>query len=123
VQATWNLLERSVGPALAEARARGLEVIVKEPLANGRLTRRGDVAPLLAEAERRGVGPDALALAAACAQPFATCVLLGAATSAQLAENLRARAVDADAIAAVSTRVTPEAPEAFWTRRAQLPWT
>jgi aryl-alcohol dehydrogenase-like predicted oxidoreductase len=123
VQATWNLLERSVGPALLEARARGLEVIVKEPLANGRLGPRGDVAPLLAEARVRGLGPDALALAAACAQPFASCVLLGAATTAQLTANLRARIVDDDAIATTLDRVVPEAAEAFWTRRAQLRWT
>lgn len=123
VQATWNLLERSVGPALVEARARGLEVIIKEPLANGRLSPRGDVAPLLAEARARGLGPDAIALAAACAQPFASCVLLGAATPAQLAANLGARTVDDDAIAAALERVVPEAAEAFWTRRAQLPWT
>ena len=42
VQATWNLLERSAGPALAEAHDAGLGVIVKEALANGRLTARGD---------------------------------------------------------------------------------
>src|SRR5262249_43516651 len=40
VQATWNLLERSAGEALAEAHAAGLGVIVKEALANGRLTQR-----------------------------------------------------------------------------------
>jgi len=38
VQATWNLLERSAAAALAEAKARGWGVIVKEALANGRLT-------------------------------------------------------------------------------------
>ena len=37
VQATWNLLETSAGPALAEAKAAGWTVIVKEALANGRL--------------------------------------------------------------------------------------
>jgi aryl-alcohol dehydrogenase-like predicted oxidoreductase len=40
VQATWNLLEQSAGPALEEARVAGLRVIVKEALANGRLTAR-----------------------------------------------------------------------------------
>ena len=41
VQATWNLLEPSVGPALAEAKAAGWTVIVKEALANGRLAAAG----------------------------------------------------------------------------------
>ena len=36
-QATWNLYERSAGPALAAAHEAGLGVIVKEALANGRL--------------------------------------------------------------------------------------
>ena len=40
VQATWNLLEPSAGPALAEGRAAGMGVIIKEALANGRLTSR-----------------------------------------------------------------------------------
>ena len=40
MQATWNLLEPSAGPALAEARAAGMGVIIKEALANGRLTSR-----------------------------------------------------------------------------------
>src|SRR5205823_2974098 len=69
VQATWNLLERSAAPALEAAHAAGLGVIVKEALANGRLTARGDVRPLQEPAERSGTTPDALALAAVLAQP------------------------------------------------------
>ena len=38
VQTTWNLLEQGAGGALAAAHAAGMGVIVKEPLANGRLT-------------------------------------------------------------------------------------
>jgi hypothetical protein len=56
VQATSNLLELSVGPALAEAHARGLRLIVKEALANGRLTARGDIAGLRSRAPVRS-GP------------------------------------------------------------------
>ncbi|WP_229796357.1 aldo/keto reductase, partial [Saccharothrix coeruleofusca] len=37
VQSTWNVLEPSVGPALALAHEAGAEVLVKEGLANGRL--------------------------------------------------------------------------------------
>ena len=44
VQATWNLLERSAGAALAEAHAIGWGVIVKEAMANGRLADRDGVA-------------------------------------------------------------------------------
>ena len=40
VQATWNLLETSAAPALDRAYAAGMGVIVKEALANGRLSPR-----------------------------------------------------------------------------------
>jgi len=41
VQATWNLLERGAESALEDAHAAGMKVVVKESLANGRLTDRG----------------------------------------------------------------------------------
>ncbi len=44
MQATWNLHERSVEPALAAAAAAGLTVYVKEALANGRLAGRAPAA-------------------------------------------------------------------------------
>src|SRR5512132_3510151 len=97
VQATWNLLEPSAGPALAEARAAGVGVIIKEALANGRLTSRnraasvtGEGGALRQQAERLGVGMDALALAAALAQPWADVVLSGAVTIEQLQSNASA---------------------------------
>jgi len=117
VQATWNLLEPSAGPALRRAHAAGLGVIVKEPVANGRLTARGDVAPLLASARERGVPPDALAMAAALAQPWAHVVLSGAVTVAQLESNLRAGELDPGGL-----EVAPEDPEAYWATRGELAW-
>ncbi len=44
VQATWNLLQRSAGEALAGAHEAGARVVVKEALANGRLARAGSAA-------------------------------------------------------------------------------
>ena len=91
---TWNLLEPSVGPAAAEAAAAGWAVLVKEVVANGRLTPAGGPpAPLTAMAAARGVTEDAIALAAALAQPWASVVLSGAVTRAQLEENLAALTV------------------------------
>ncbi len=58
VQATWNLMEPSAGPALAEAHDAGWGVIVKEALANGRLLR-GEAGESLARIARRlGGGHD-----------------------------------------------------------------
>ena len=62
-QVTWNLHERSAGDALARVHDAGLGVIVKEALANGRLTPRAAPAALVRLAQRLGASPDAVALA------------------------------------------------------------
>ena len=117
-EVTWNLLEPSVGPAAAEAAAAGWAVLVKEAVANGRLTAAGGPpAPLTALAAARGVTEDAIALAAALAQPWASVVLSGAVTRAQLNENLAALGVGQ--LPALSLA---EAPDAYWAGRAARPW-
>ena len=118
VQATWNLHERSAEDALACAHDAGLSVYVKEALANGRLTARGDNPALAAAARERGTTEDALALAAALSRPWADVVLSGAATVAQLESNLRARDVAWEDELATLT----EDSEQYWARRAELPW-
>jgi aryl-alcohol dehydrogenase-like predicted oxidoreductase len=126
VQATWNLLERSVEGALAAAHAAGVEIIVKEALANGRLTARGDPAiwqPLRERADALGVGVDAVALAAARSQPWAGTVLSGAATVAQLASNAAAARIELSAEELGSWSGMAEQPKAYWATRAALPWT
>jgi aryl-alcohol dehydrogenase-like predicted oxidoreductase len=120
VQATWNLLERSAGPALEAAHAAGLGVLVKEALANGRLTARGDVAPLRRLAERAGTTPDALALAAVLAQPWADVVLSGAATVDQLKSNLVALELDPKLEPELAQLA--EDPALYWKERSALAW-
>jgi aryl-alcohol dehydrogenase-like predicted oxidoreductase len=122
VQATWNLLERSAGAALAGAHAAGLSVIVKEALANGRLTPRGGDYLLVRIAEERETTPDALALAAALAQPWSDVVLSGATTAEQLRSNLASLELGYDD--ALDRRLVSlvEEPNQFWTTRAALPW-
>lgn len=120
VQATWNLHERSAGPALARAHAAGLGVIVKEALANGRLVGAAAPAALRAAAAQRGTTPDALALAAVLAQDWADVVLSGASTVPMLRSNLAALAVDD---AADLPEALAEPPDAYWATRAALPWT
>jgi aryl-alcohol dehydrogenase-like predicted oxidoreductase len=121
VQATWNLLERSVEPALQKAKQAGLRVLIKEALANGRLA--GSQAPdsLKSEASRQGTTADAVALAAALAQPFADVVLSGAATPDQLRDNARAREVDGRTAAARLESLVEPATN-YWSERARLPW-
>jgi aryl-alcohol dehydrogenase-like predicted oxidoreductase len=122
VQATWNLHERSAAGALARAREAGLYVIVKEAVANGRLTDRGADPALTQAARERGTTEDALALAAALAQPWADLVLSGAATVGQLQSNLAAREVAWDEELGARLAGLAEEPEAYWDARAELPW-
>jgi aryl-alcohol dehydrogenase-like predicted oxidoreductase len=119
VQATWNLHERSAGDALARAHAAGMRVIVKEAVANGRLT--GEAAPpaLAAAATERGTTPDALAIAVALAQPWSDVVLSGASTEAMLDSNLAARelAVEPALLAELA-----EPADEYWATRSELSW-
>ncbi len=129
VQATWNLLEKAAGAALAKARDRGVGVIVKEALANGRLTdrnRQSTFAPKLEvmkrEALRLRTTVDGIALAAALAQPWVDVVLSGAATIDHLQSNLRAVEVIWDEEAALELNELSEPKEAYWKARSGLRW-
>jgi aryl-alcohol dehydrogenase-like predicted oxidoreductase len=122
VQATWNLLERSAGPALAEAHEAGLGVLVKELLANGRLTARGGDSFLTQIAAERRTTPDALAFAAVLAQPWADVALSGATTEEQLESNLAALGVGYDDELDGLLAPLVEEPGQYWTTRAALPW-
>lgn len=105
VQSTWNLLEPSVGPALARADAARWLVVVKEVFANGRL------ADTPEEADE--------ALGAALAQPWADVVLTGAVTRHQLRANAQVEPteVDDERIGAGA-----EDPEVYWAARSARPW-
>ncbi|MEU0674284.1 aldo/keto reductase [Streptomyces sp. NPDC006172] len=122
VQSTYNALETSAGPALAEAHAAGLTVIVKEGMANGRLADPHAPDALKAVAEETSLGCDAVALALVLRQPWAGVVLSGAATTAQLASNLHAAAVDLDDDQLTRLATLPENPHTYWERRGRLPW-
>jgi len=103
-------------------------VIVKEALANGRLTQRNHdpefahkLALLERHAARLSTTIDALALAAVLAQSWADVVLSGAATEAQLASNLQALHVRWDEEAA-ALGAFAESPQSYWGTRKRLPW-
>ncbi len=130
VQATWNLLEPSVGNALAEAGAMGVSVIVKEVLANGQLTSRSEASwypdakrALAREAEQLGTSVDALAIAAALAQPWADRVLTGPVTVEQLASNLTAQSLEIPTEVLARLRSLAVPPGEYWKRRAASVWT
>jgi aryl-alcohol dehydrogenase-like predicted oxidoreductase len=122
VQATWNLLERSATHALERAHAAGMGVIIKEALANGRLTATGKEQALLDVAREVEVAPDVLALAAVLNQPWADVVLSGAATPEQLLSNLAALDFVVDNPLQTRLRDLAEPAERYWSERARLPW-
>jgi aryl-alcohol dehydrogenase-like predicted oxidoreductase len=123
VQATWNVLETSVEPALVEAHDAGWGVIVKEALANGRLAER-DTAPaqVAAIATSRSATADAVAIAAVLAQPWADVVLSGAATVDQLRSNLAAQAIELTADDLAELEGCREPAEDYWAARSRLAW-
>ena len=123
VQATWNLIERSAGDALARAKAAGMRVIIKEALANGRLAGRAPAPALERAARSLGTTPDALALAAALSQPWTDVVLSGAATVDQVHSNLGARGVALGPGVIEELEVLAEPAADYWQRRAALDWT
>lgn len=122
VQSTFNALETSAAPALAEAHDAGLTVIVKEAMANGRLADPYAPDRFKAVAEETGLGCDAVALALVLRQPWAGVVLSGAATITQLASNLHAAVVDLNEDQLTRLTALVEEPGAYWDRRGQLPW-
>ncbi|MGD1225511.1 aldo/keto reductase [Streptomyces krungchingensis] len=122
VQSTYNILESSAAPALAEAHDAGLTVIVKEGLGNGRLADPNAPDELKAVAAEASMGTDAVALAWVLRQPWAGVVLSGAVTANQLASNLHAAVVDLDDDQLARLDGLVEAPQAYWERRGRLPW-
>ena len=126
VQATWNLLETSVGSALAEAHTAGWGVIIKEALANGRLTPRATdpaLSVLREVAEEHRSTMDAVAIAAAMAQPWTDVVLSGAATAAQVQSNAAAAELSLSDGDLARLGVISGDPIQYWDARREMSWT
>ena len=129
VQATWNILETSASEALSRAKDAGLAVIVKEAMANGRLTERNEEADFQAkltalqqQAERLGCSLDALVMAAAVNQSWSDVTLSGATTIDQLRSNLQGLNVVWDSEAEHILQELTEPAEQYWATRAALKW-
>lgn len=128
VQATFNLLDQSAAAALEAAHAAGTFVIVKEALANGRLTLRAPPSPKLellkAEAEALSTSVDALALAWVMSHPWVGMCLSGAGTVEQLrsnAEALRLTPLPAELQQRLGDALRQDAEE-YWAERRALQW-
>jgi aryl-alcohol dehydrogenase-like predicted oxidoreductase len=139
VQATWNLLERGAESALQDAHDAGMKVVVKESLANGRLTgeagrgkgeegkNEGEIfSPLVVRisevAENRGTTVEMLALRAALARPWADIVLTGAATVGQIQSNVAALGLAYDAALDEQLRSVSIDSAEYWRARTSFRW-
>jgi aryl-alcohol dehydrogenase-like predicted oxidoreductase len=132
VQATWNLLEQSVGFALQTASDQGWVVVVKEGVANGRLTDRNNDPDFSSKrdllqsiADQHDASMDAVALAVILRQPWSKVVLSGAATKEQLNSNLLANEfadqLSEDELSQLTESLI-ETPETYWANRSGLKW-
>lgn len=126
VQATYNCLEQSAGVALHMAHDQGLGVIIKEGVANGRLTGRNEGAEyfkvLKQIADTHQVGVDALCLAYILAQPFVHVVLSGAAVADHLISNAQAVVVSLSSAQLRTMDQLRMRPEQYWSERSALDW-
>jgi len=129
VQATWNILEPSATAVLTAAHEAGLGVIIKEALANGRLTPRNqspDFQPqmhtLSQLAKQHHTTVDALALTAVLNQPFVDVVLSGAAQTDHLLSNLAALTIEWQPELADYLLQMREETAVYWQTRSNLPW-
>jgi aryl-alcohol dehydrogenase-like predicted oxidoreductase len=125
VQATYNLLETSAGKTLELAHEEGMGIIIKEALANGRLTERNtstDFADKLLRLQRYaahyGTTLDGFALAFVLQRPWVDVVLSGATTTEQLASNVKALEV----VSLLDIEDFAESSETYWGVRSRLAW-
>jgi len=129
VQVTWNILERSTTAAIENAAKAGYGFIVKEALANGRLTNRNtvpefqDKLEVISEmAHAHQVGIDAIAIAYILHQSWVSIVLSGAVQKSHLDSNLEALHVDIQPVEIDKLNQLLESPEEYWQTRSVLEW-
>lgn len=124
VQCTFNVLEQKPGPALQAAADAGMDIIIKEGMANGRVFANKKLAEY---AKNLSCEVDQLALAFILAQGFKPRVLSGAVTSEQLASNWKALKVaetlqkDPSLLQQLAADCVMESDD-YWKERSTLSW-
>ncbi|MEL6251166.1 MAG: aldo/keto reductase [Bacteroidota bacterium] len=128
-QSTFNLLERSVGPVLKEGSEAGKAIIIKEALANGRLTSRNQNSAfqekfkLLEEISLElATTIDALSLGFVLSQSWADQVLSGAANTEHLLSNIKAAEIEISGELIERMEALIEDAGEYWAKRKKLAW-
>ena len=127
VQCTYNILEQRPHEALIDAHKAGMDIIIKEGLANGRALLHPKLIQISHEMDCK---PDQLALGAILSQPFHPRVLSGAVSVEQLGSNISS--LDVQEILSSTNagqtylhRLMCECSmesEAYWKDRSALKW-
>lgn len=129
VQLTYNLFERSCEHVLVKAHDQGVAVIIKEALANGRLTARNadttmseQMSILNEVALEYDVGYDAIALAYLNKSPHLSMILSGAATQEHLKSNCNGFSIDLSAQDMRRLDRMRISSNKYWTDRKNMVW-
>lgn len=127
IQATYNIFEISTASLLQLASDAGLFIIIKEGVANGRLTPRGkydrDKNSELSElATSLNTTVDGLALAFIINQPWVDSVLSGVATVEHLDSNLNALHLSLNSEQLQEIAQFTENKKSYWQTRSNLDW-
>ena len=128
VQATYNILERSVEPQLIQASEAGWGIIIKEAVANGRLTQRnynatGAAYDLIRDlSDRYECNLDTIAMAYILDKPWVSVVLSGASTIEQLESNLKSLQLILSPEDIEMLNEVYESPDKYWADRSKLSW-
>ncbi len=129
VQVTWNLLERSTTEAIYNAVKAGYGIIVKEALANGRLTDKNtapefqDKLKVITEiANEYQIGIDAIAISYILHQSWISVVLSGAVQKSHLDSNLESLQIELNPGKIEKLNQLVESPEEYWQTRSALKW-
>jgi aryl-alcohol dehydrogenase-like predicted oxidoreductase len=124
VQCTYNILEQKPGPALLDAHNSGMDIIIKEGLANGRALQNPAV---LEFAKKLKCEPDQLALACILVQPFQPRILSGAVTTEHIESNWKAQEVaeklreDPSLLSNIMDASRMDSDQ-YWSDRSSLAW-
>jgi len=126
-QVTFNIFETSAMEILQLASQAGRFIIIKEGVANGRLTPRGDDhrdknTELSQLAKSLNTTVDALALAFIRHQPWVDSVLSGVATTEHLYSNLQALTLSLNSEQLKELTQFTEDKESYWQTRSSLAW-
>lgn len=127
VQCTYNILEQRPNEALIDAHKAGIDIIIKEGLANGRALLHPKLIQISHQLDCK---PDQLALGAILSQPFQPRVLSGAVSVEQLGSNMSSLDVQEIFISSKAGQLSLDRlmcdcrieSEAYWKDRSALKW-